>query len=350
MRLFLPSGPNTSISAGHAVWLTLMVSPAVGLPRGLAQENSAARQSIQSAASAKPADASRQLLAEFRQTYALPDDKVIKRVAPPFSTGRQEFYLVHESEQAKLSPKGPEYLWFTWDEPEPDDPNLTGWERFREGQLTVKGMGWIGGKGRELGSLVDDFTGIQRYEMVGERKLTDVKVSGDWVIRHGAAPDKILTELETILRGECKLGVRLRLVREDRKVIVAEGRYAYRPLPGRGTVNFEQGSEENGWLEGDYDVLEVFSRNRQDWWNGSYSFEELLARLSRSFGRPVLNEVARPPKNEFIVNDNIPRNSKPPKEPEWDETVLLKHLSEQTGLTFTEKKRRLRVLRVEQAD
>src|SRR5262249_26291833 len=146
--------------------------------------------------------------------------------------------------------------------------------------------------------------------------LMDVKVSGDWVIRHGAAPEKLLTELETILRGECKMGVRLRLVREDRKVIVAEGNYVYRPLPRRGTVNFEQGSEENNWLEGDYDVLDVFARDRKDSWDAtSYSFEELLARLSRSIDRPVLNEVARPPKNGLIVEDNIPRKSKPPKQP-----------------------------------
>ena len=328
-----------------------MVSLAVGLPCCFAQENSSESQEKQPSASATPADVSKQLLAEFRQTYALPDDKVIKRVGPPFSPGRQEFYLVHEPEQAKLSPKGPEYFGFAWDEPEPDDPNLTGWSRFREGQLTLKGMGWVGGKGRELGSLVDDFTGIQRYEIVGERKLMDVTVSGDWVIRHGAAPEKLLPELETILRRECKLGVRLRLVREDRKVIVAEGKYAYRPLPGRGTVNFKEWSEESNWRQGDYDVLEVFPRDRKDLWNAtSYSLESLLERLSHSIDRPVLNDVARPPKNELIVDDNVRRTSEPPKRTEWDEATLLKHLSKQTGLTFTEKTRPVRVLHVQQAD
>ena len=49
----------------------------------------------------------------------------------------------------------------------------------------------------------------------------DATVSGDWVIRHGAGPEKLLPELEAILRRECKLGVRLRLVREDRKVVLS---------------------------------------------------------------------------------------------------------------------------------
>ena len=91
-------------------------------------------------------------------------------------------------------------------------------------------------------------------------------------------------------------------------------------------------------------------RNRKDWWNGSYSFESLLKRLSRSVDRPVLDEVSRPPKNELIVDDNVRRTSKPSQRTEWDEAALLKHLSEQTGLTFTEKTRPVRVLHVQQAD
>ncbi len=46
-------------------------------------------------------DVSKQLLAEFRRAYALPDDKVVKRVAPPVSPARMEYYRVHDAEQAK---------------------------------------------------------------------------------------------------------------------------------------------------------------------------------------------------------------------------------------------------------
>jgi hypothetical protein len=44
------------------------------------------------------------LLAEFRRAYALPDGKVVGRVAPPFSPGRLEYYRVHEPVQAQAYP------------------------------------------------------------------------------------------------------------------------------------------------------------------------------------------------------------------------------------------------------
>lgn len=294
-------------------------------------------------------DISKRLLAEFRQSYAVPDGKVIKRVAPPFSPGRLEFYRVHDARQAKLIPEGPEYYLFKWDKPKPTDANHTGW--WSEGRLTPAGMGWVGGKGVELSTLIDYFTGIHRFETLGDRLLIDAKVSGDWVTRYGASPEKLLPELEAILRSECKLPVRLRLVQEDRKVIVVEGMYVYRPVPGRSAVSIKEGCEENNWLEGDYDVLEVFTRDRKDCWDASsYDFESLLNRLSRSIDRPVLNEVARPPKNKLIVEDNLNPISGRPKRTEWDEAALLTHLGKQTGLTFTEKTRRVRVLHVERAE
>jgi hypothetical protein len=49
-------------------------------------------------------EASRQLLADFDRVYALPDDKLLKRVLAPFTPGRMEYYRVHRAEQAKYIP------------------------------------------------------------------------------------------------------------------------------------------------------------------------------------------------------------------------------------------------------
>ena len=160
-----------------------------------------------------------------------------------------------------------------------------------------------------------------------------------------------MLELEAILRKECKLSIRLRLVREDRKVIVAEGKYAFRPLPGLRTVTYKETSEENGYREGSYDELDVFNCDPNDLWGSpSDDLDSLVEYLSHSIDRPVLNEVSRPPKNNLILYDNFTPVSRRPKQGKWDEAALLKHLSEQTGLTFTQNTRRVRVLLVERAE
>jgi hypothetical protein len=342
----------SSVFARRAFWLIVLASFAGALPYASAKNCSGGEPASCPPAAAPPAKAKdfKQLLEEFRQAYALPDDKVIKRVGPPFSAGRLEFYRVHDPRQAKLICEGPGYFWFKWDEPKPDPHCVDGY-RWREGRLGMAGLGCVGGKGVELCTLVDYFTGIHRYEMLGDRKLLDAKVAGDWVIRYGAPPEKLLPEMEAILRRECKLPVRLRLVREDRKVIVAEGNYVYRPLPGLGTVTYKEGSEENNWLEGDYDELEVFANDRNDLWQEAwYDLDTLLKRLNYSIDRPVLNEVSRPPKNSLIVCATFTPVEGRPKQGKLDEAAILKHLSEQTGLTFSEKTRRVRVLLVERAE
>jgi hypothetical protein len=305
-------------------------------------------------------DASEPLLAEFRRTYALPDDKVIKRVGPPFSPGRLEFYRVHD-EQAKAAPQGPDYMWFKWDQPRPD-PLPPNWPRYHEGRLSQGGMGWVGGKGAPLAWLIESWTGIHSYEMQGDRTLKQARIPGDWVVRDGIPAEKLFQGLETVLRDECHVPVRFRLGERDRQVIVVEGTYAYRPLPGRSTVAEDYGHEGNKLQ--DYDQLEIDEHDRSGPSFGrSGSLQELLSFLTHYLDRPVVGGEIRLPadmtsgksaKREHLLqwwwSEDPMLHDEALAKGSFDEAAVLKRLSEQTGMTFSEKTRRVRVLLVERVE
>ncbi len=339
--MLLPACRNLTVFARRAFWLALIVSLAVALPCCSAQENrpAATKENPPAATPAAPGDVSKQLLAEFRRVYELPDDKAVKRVAPPFSPGRMEYYRVRMPAQAQAIPKPPDCMWFGWGEP------TTGYNQTREGKL--HGGSWFSDD--NVGDLVSSSTGIHGYEMSGDNELIKRHISGDWVIRDGASPERLLPELETILRKECKVPVRFRLTQQDRKVIVAEGNYTYRPLPGRRTVTFEEDVESS--REGDYDEVDVFEHDR----NGLTEERDgdlagLLEYVSHFINRPVLGEVSRQPKHALIFYYDGRAINAHRAHGTMDGVAILKHLGEQTGLTFTEKTRRVRVLLIERAE
>jgi hypothetical protein len=225
-------------------------------------------------------------------------------------------------------------------------------------------MAWVGGKGVSLEWLVEWFTRIQPYEMQGDRKLKSTRISGDWVVRDGVSPKKLLQGLGAVFREECKVPVRLRLVTKDRQVIVAEGTYRYRPMPGRGTVaeDHETGYEGNNLQ--DYDQLDVYEHDRNDLTDEDEEvggLDRLLSFLTRCIDRPVIGEGIKLPADmtsrkaserehllEWRSKSRTLREAL--EKGTLDEAAILKHLSEQTGLTFSEKPRRVRVLLVERAE
>jgi hypothetical protein len=349
------------------LWPAAIVSLAAALACFHAAENCPAADEanplVKEPAAASPAggSTSQQLLSEFRQAYALPDDKVVKRVAPPFSPGRLEFYRVHNAEQAKAIPRGPEYMWFRWDKPKPN-PLPTNWPRFQEGKLSQAGMGWVGGKGPTVAHLIESFTGIHSYEMQGDLKLKWTCVPGDWVILDGVPAEKMLQGLEAVFRDECKLPVRLRLVEKDRQTIVAEGTYNYRPLPGRSTVTEDHKYGYEGNDLQDYDQLEIFEQDRDGLTDEqSGSLGQLLSFLTQIIDRPVIGgdiklpadmTSTKPSEREHLLewrSRNV-RLREALEKGTLDEAAILKHLGEQTGLSFSEKPRRVRVLEIQSSN
>ena len=232
-------------------------------------------------------DASKLLLEEFQRTYALPDDKVVKRVPPPYVPGRLAFYRVHDAEQARIIPEGPEFMLFRWDQRTPN-PLPADWPR--EGRLSEAEIGWVGGKGQEVAYLVESFTGIHPYEMQGDQQLMQTGVSGDWVIRDGVAPKKLLQELQAALRTECRLPIRFRLVQKDCQVIVATGQYTFQPLPGNADYTDE------AFLP--WDRVDVYEKDRSTIVEeGGGTLDDVFDIVARFINRPVVNEVSQLPQN-----------------------------------------------------
>ena len=277
-----------------ALWLGVVayvVSLAVALPCLTAQENYPSATQEQPPAPASPSsapnDASDLLLEEFQQTYALPDGKVVKRVPPPYVPGRLAFYRVHDAEQARIIPEGPEFMLFKWDRRTPD-PLPTDWPR--EGRLSEAEMGWVGGKGQEVAYLVESITGIHPYEIQGDHQLLQTGVSGDWVFRDGVAPKKLLQGLQDALRTECKLPIRFRLVRKDCQVIVATGQYTFQPLPGNADYTDEAFVP--------WDRIDVYEKDRSALVEeGGGTLDDVFDIIARFINRPVVNEVSRLPQN-----------------------------------------------------
>jgi hypothetical protein len=138
MTMLLRHRRNLFVLARRAFWLVMIVSLPRGLPCFHARENCLAgaeeKPAVTQPAPESPAsnNASRELLEDFQRFYALPDDKVIKRVAPPFSPGRLEYYRVHDPEPSTRKPNGPEFMWFRWADAKPGESNP-----FREGKLRL---------------------------------------------------------------------------------------------------------------------------------------------------------------------------------------------------------------------
>jgi hypothetical protein len=77
----------------------------------------------------------------------------------------------------------------------------------------------------------------------------------------------------------------------------------------------------------------------------------LCSSASCFLNRRVLNEASRQSDNVLSCRWNVHRYRESRKQrAKIDEAAVLKHLSEQTGLTFSEKTRRVRVLYVERTE
>ena len=318
----------------------------------------------------KQGDDSERLLAEFRETYALPDGKVLKRVAPPFTPGRLEYYRVRDSQRVKALPDdAPTAYWFRWGDADPKviDP-------LREGKITLGGLFDRGGGeiGYSVADLIGSSTRMKSFDIEGEAKLKWRHVSGDWVMRKGADPQEVIKALETILRKECKLPVKLSLVEKDRKVIVVKGKYAYNPLPGKGTVEEDRVYGYEGNYLQDYDQLVLYERDEDLETRGggqSGRLASFLTSLTWALGRPVVDGGVKLPKDmlpkEGHAYQKGQNSSKKPHmfELQWNkskfykairkgtlnEAAILKNLSKQTGLQFVEEPRRRRTVVIERS-
>jgi hypothetical protein len=257
----------------------------------------------------------KQALAEFQKLYALPKDADLKRVGRPFPDSRQTF----------------------WDQTFPGQratPSAL-YLRFQDGKVKWH-AGLIGGEGITLRDLPRQLVDFFPQKVEGPPDLLDTLIDGDIVVRAGVPAKRIIPALEKILRQECNVPVRLSLREVERKVIVVTGKYKANPLKGRASNRIEIYGEtliEDGTGGG-----------------GGGNFRELLDWVGMFIGRQLVSEVEEAPSVQLSWHYNErSKFTAEQRAADRDERLVLKHLAEQTGLTFTEATRRVPVLFVERA-
>ncbi len=145
---------------------------------------------------------------------------------------------------------------------------------------------------------------------------------------------KVIARLEEILCKECKLPVKLALREVEQKVIVAHGKYHSQPLAGR-----------------DKDEIDLYGKQlvpNSRAGGGGGDFERFLKAAGVFIGRRIVSEVEDAPRSDvsWRYHKRSPFTEEERKE-DTDQELVLKHIGEQTGLTFKEETRKVWVLLVE---
>ena len=165
--------------------------------------------------------------------------------------------------------------------------------------------------------------GLYSYEIEGDPELLKTEVGGDWIVRKGVAAEELVQPLEAILQRAIRQRITLALCRVEREVVVARGRYRPSPLPGR--------------ADGEIEVYAREPAQEDERGDGVGDFPSFLRGLAVWIGRPILNEVESPPKGNIGWHYDQ-REASAERTRRGDEELVLKHLKEQTGLTFAREK------------
>jgi hypothetical protein len=244
---------------------------------------------------------------EFHDIYRLDEGEVIKFIKPPFVLGRQEYQLdILDDPTFALQAPGLQFG-FHWD---------------NELQM------YSGYGGHNVWWVLFYVLGIPEYDYNLPKDLK-IKLAGDWIIRTNSSKDEQLKALEEIIYAETKRIIRFEKRTVERDVIVATGRFDFKPLK----------SEKTDWLylclnENDRLVGNIVTHQ-------PVSINELLPLISNTSGIDIKiddrTEKVEVPKIKCRCSADLALNMS--KEREKNLPILLDNLAKQTGLQFTVEKR-----------
>ncbi len=257
-------------------------------------------------------------LKDFLEAYQLAPGQILKRVPPPRPEGVRTWwkqkYPNHGNRPDQFGA-----MVFRWRDPD----RLDNW-------------GGTTGEGYSLRSLLRYLeTSIYEAEIDGDRKLLDTIVTGDWVYRDGVDAERKVHALEVIIQRVLRLRISLTFRTVERDVVVARGAYHHTPLKDRAA-----------------DVIEIYGKEVVPGGGGagggSGDFAMFLKWVGEWIGRPVVSEVEAPPKGQltWYYNERNPSTEQTRRE-DHDEASVLRHLQEQTSLTFTRARKPIRILFIE---
>jgi hypothetical protein len=180
--------------------------------------------------------------------------------------------------------------------------------------------------------LIDAATGISRQEIEGETTLVQMKIPGDLVLKKNAKEEQYLADIGKIMRDELETPVTFTFKRVDRKVIVFRGKWNFTPVDATAMNELE--------IYGDR-----LNAHRLKFGGGGRGDIQRMARWMGSIiDKQVLVEVENSPAMiRWHANDEETQLT------DADPKMMLDHIGQQTGLTWTEETRNVRRLFVERA-
>ncbi|MBI3864801.1 MAG: M48 family metalloprotease [Planctomycetia bacterium] len=265
--------------------------------------------------------------------YGLTKGQDVRRVAPPFAPLRMTYYRIGHPSQSQGIPRGPSAMLFRW-----QDERLLNW-----------GMTFGGGAedGYSLDGVLNGLLEIKSHRIEGPRELRNKTLPGDWILRAGAAEEQLVKQLESILRTEFSLPVRLGFRNVERQVYVASGDYKHQPSPGRPEKATLILTDETITT----DPVDIYGKQLvpgSGAGGGTGEFPEFLEWLGRWIETPIVSEVKTLPASQlsWSLHERSPSSEQTRRE-DHDAKLVLANITAQTGITFQEAKRPIKILFVE---
>lgn len=274
--------------------------------------------------------------AEFRKAYGLKDGEVIRRVAPPYPECRAEYFKDQTREWFKRNKIDPPAAQL--DRDYSDHFTKFGWkDGWPVDALIAQTTPVKPDAGVALGRVLHLTTGFNHTRVEGAAELLDRKVTGDFVVRAGADPERVAAALAKILRKECDLGVALAVVGAEHDVYVLSGKYETKPLTDR--------------KKGEIEVYGFELTERATGGGGSGSLVEMAAHVEGFISaRIAVGKIEGAPKRvEWHFNYRSPFTDAE-RAQDTDPESVLKNIAAQTGLTVKREKQMIDVLTAKKAE
>ncbi|WP_157605139.1 M56 family metallopeptidase [Schlesneria paludicola] len=267
----------------------------------------------------------------FDELYRLRDDgRVIRRISIP---------RMKEAKQRYEAAAGPAQVAAM-----PDGPGTIIWKDDLR-KVEIKST-TFGDPALELHSLIELLTHRSMSELEGPATLWLTKVPGDFVVWENAPEERLIADLEWILNRELNLNVSLQLEEVEREVYVAIG--AFKANPAGPSMRFQMKPRSTYLLYGKAQAA------HPSHFMGKY--EEFWKAISLRTGRRIIDDSTQKPDDymQWLISYDDPETTVwttiPPKQFSANAEQVLQHVAEQTGLKFTEGRRKIQVLSLKRSD
>ncbi|MHC4753803.1 MAG: hypothetical protein ACYTBP_01540 [Planctomycetota bacterium] len=147
---------------------------------------------------------------KFEEVYRLEDDQILKRIAPPFISEREQYYKYEHASQAESISRQPGTFMFHWN-----------------GKL--KNWGLTYGSKSGLKFVLESVLRLKSFEYDGPKELFSIEMPGDWIIRDEVSQETKLKALEQLIAEEFGRTIQFEKRTIERDIISASGIFKFHP-------------------------------------------------------------------------------------------------------------------------